>query len=246
MDYPVDTQVRKDRPSYFVTPLVSVPYVPQKLIDVFWSKVDVRSPDECWTWQLGRNAEGYGKVSWSGRLNSGTGLAHRVAWVVSGGTLGPEDTIDHMCRNRPCCNPTHLRVLSRSENSSNNGFKIRTHCPSGHAYDETNTYVSPRGHRSCRACSRERQRKVTKAISDKRKRADGVEVHSTRLQRLVAEQQRLVAASNALAAEIDAEMYEREQAGTPQSDLAREVGDHRQNVNRRIQRHRSRLKSSTP
>lgn len=34
-----------------------------------------------------------------------------------------------------------------------------TACPSGHAYDEQNTYVNPKnGWRACRACRRERQR----------------------------------------------------------------------------------------
>lgn len=36
----------------------------------------------------------------------------------------------------------------------------KTHCPSGHPYDEGNTYVWPRtGDRHCRACARERQQR---------------------------------------------------------------------------------------
>lgn len=35
----------------------------------------------------------------------------------------------------------------------------KTHCPSGHAYDEANTYIHPvTGWRACRACARERAR----------------------------------------------------------------------------------------
>lgn len=34
----------------------------------------------------------------------------------------------------------------------------RTHCPSGHPYDEENTYMHPEGYRSCRECSRQRVR----------------------------------------------------------------------------------------
>lgn len=30
----------------------------------------------------------------------------------------------------------------------------KTHCPAGHAYDETNTHIDKLGHRHCRACSR--------------------------------------------------------------------------------------------
>lgn len=35
----------------------------------------------------------------------------------------------------------------------------KTHCPAGHAYDEQNTYRSPRGDRRCRACNEIRERK---------------------------------------------------------------------------------------
>lgn len=33
-----------------------------------------------------------------------------------------------------------------------------THCPKGHPYDGPNTYITKRGHRSCRACERNRSR----------------------------------------------------------------------------------------
>jgi hypothetical protein len=38
----------------------------------------------------------------------------------------------------------------------------RTHCPQGHAYDEANTWINPRGARVCRAClaSKARQRRA--------------------------------------------------------------------------------------
>lgn len=31
---------------------------------------------------------------------------------------------------------------------------MRTHCKRGHRYDEANTYINPKGRRSCRACGR--------------------------------------------------------------------------------------------
>jgi excisionase family DNA binding protein len=34
--------------------------------------------------------------------------------------------------------------------------RAQTHCPTGHRYDEENTYVEPSGKRSCRTCSRAR------------------------------------------------------------------------------------------
>jgi hypothetical protein len=35
----------------------------------------------------------------------------------------------------------------------------KSHCPAGHPYDEANTYVNPRGGRSCRICQRESRRR---------------------------------------------------------------------------------------
>jgi hypothetical protein len=32
----------------------------------------------------------------------------------------------------------------------------KTHCPQDHEYDTANTYITPEGHRKCRACGRER------------------------------------------------------------------------------------------
>lgn len=40
---------------------------------------------------------------------------------------------------------------------------LKTACPHGHPYDETNTYVSKRGSRSCRACSRQRSKAIDTA-----------------------------------------------------------------------------------
>lgn len=44
----------------------------------------------------------------------------------------------------------------------------KTHCKHGHPFDEVNTFVNGRGHRICRACSREkmaRRRAAQKAAA---------------------------------------------------------------------------------
>lgn len=50
----------------------------------------------------------------------------------------------------------NMRDMSRN----GNGNAGLTHCPSGHPYDESNTYFYPgeRQHRGCRACTRIRSR----------------------------------------------------------------------------------------
>ena len=61
----------------------------------------------------------------------------------------------------------NLRYDSRSANirdavrhgTYRNGQERKTHCPQGHAYDGSNTYVGPKGWRGCRACRAEASRR---------------------------------------------------------------------------------------
>jgi hypothetical protein len=118
--------------------------------DDWWQHVDVHAPEQCWPWLQSCGSHGYGQT-WDGRT---VRLAHRVAWTLVHGPIPEDMTVDHICRNRRCCNPWHLRLLSNIDNARDNGPARRTHCPRGHPYDETNTYVNRRGHRICRACWR--------------------------------------------------------------------------------------------
>lgn len=60
---------------------------------------------------------------------------------------------------------SNLRWDTQSGNMSDclrnghNWCANRTHCPSGHPYDEANTYVSRTGKRKCRACDRRASRR---------------------------------------------------------------------------------------
>jgi len=80
--------------------------------------------------------------------------------------------LDHLCRNRWCVNPEHVEPVTRRENLIRGQTTIaqnvsKTHCPAGHAYDETNTYYY-RGMRQCRICRdlhRTRWRMKTKGMA---------------------------------------------------------------------------------
>lgn len=70
--------------------------------------------------------------------------------------------IDHICRNRGCVNPSHLRLITHRENTlCGIGITARnatvTHCPQGHPYDLFNTYHRPDGGRECKICMRIRK-----------------------------------------------------------------------------------------
>ena len=97
---------------------------------------------------------GYCQIGWSDPVGvKRKALVHRVAWEVQVGPIHDELTVDHLCRNRRCFNLWHLRLVTRSVNSTDNGRPARTHCPQGHPYDAANTY---RWHsqRLCRICQR--------------------------------------------------------------------------------------------
>jgi hypothetical protein len=120
----------------------------------WWSDVDKSEMFGCWPWQKSCGSHGYGQT-WDG---SRVLLAHRVAWVLSNQQQIPDDmTIDHLCRNKLCCNPHHLRLLSNLENAKLNGQSIKTSCPQGHEYTEENTYIQPsNGSRRCRECAKKK------------------------------------------------------------------------------------------
>ena len=138
-----------------------MPVIPQRVIDSVWDRVKVGDPGECWPWMLSSGSHGYGQACWGiGQGRSAGTTAHRVAWIAANGPIPEGLTVDHLCRNRLCCNPSHLRLLTLQENARDNGMARRTHCPSGHEYDTANTYVDPKGSRKCRTCARERDRRV--------------------------------------------------------------------------------------
>lgn len=116
----------------------------------WWRDVDIGAPGACWPWVKSTASHGYGQT-WDGTT---VRLAHRVAWTLVRGAIPDGMTIDHTCRNRRCCNPAHLRLLSNVENATDNGQGRKTHCPRGHEYAGANLYVGPQGDRRCRECAR--------------------------------------------------------------------------------------------
>jgi len=76
------------------------------VIERFWSKVDIRSKDECWDWKASLDTSGYGRFKLNPYV---TGRAHRVALTIFGGDVGHGLDALHSCDRPKCCNPHHLR-----------------------------------------------------------------------------------------------------------------------------------------
>lgn len=110
----------------------------------------------CWVWRGWRDLDGYGRIS-RGRKSEGSVSTHRFAYELLKGPIPQGMQIDHLCRNRGCCNPDHLEVVTCRVNLlRGDTFQAanvaKTHCPRNHEYTPENTYITTRGGRSCRAC----------------------------------------------------------------------------------------------
>jgi hypothetical protein len=132
----------------------------------FYSYVD-RSGD-CWQWTGSVASHGYGYFG----VNYKTVYVHIFAYELLVGPIPEGLKLDHLCRNRSCCNPAHLEPVTNRTNilrgvSPAAQNARMTVCSRGHELSGANLYVSPKGKRQCVECRRLRMRS-RKMINGKR------------------------------------------------------------------------------
>jgi hypothetical protein len=86
----------------------------QNASERFWSKVD--KGGECWEWIGSIGGHGYGTFYAGPKTYV---PAHRFAYVTTYGEIPTSIHVDHICRNRRCVNPKHLRAATHKQNIEN-------------------------------------------------------------------------------------------------------------------------------
>lgn len=117
----------------------------------------------CWVWHGSLNQYGYGRISVKIDGQWKVQASHRVSYETFVGPIAPTLQIDHLCRNRACCNPAHLEAVTRKENilrgvgaPASNARKA--FCPKGHPYAGSNLVLATGNNRQCRICNNAKAR----------------------------------------------------------------------------------------
>lgn len=118
----------------------------------------VPGPNGCHISTYSVGSHGYSQIGWheNGQHLQTTG--HRAAWVCWNGQIPEGATIDHLCKERRCVNPLHLRMLSNYENARRTSGRDWPlgQCVNGHS----NKYLVLSGSkRVCSPCRADWQRR---------------------------------------------------------------------------------------
>lgn len=138
------------------------------LSERFLSRIN-KTPN-CWEWIGELNKDGYGRFLV--KETQKYWMVHRLALSLVGIRIPKNKVVDHICRNRKCVNPEHLRIVTPYENIMDERSlamgrlnKEKTHCVRGHEFEKvgyyliaTSPYKKDRTSRVCKECNRIRGR----------------------------------------------------------------------------------------
>lgn len=76
-------------------------------------KIRVDDDTGCWRWIAAIDRHGYGLIQIKNRV----WRSHRAVYEAAVGPIAAGLCCDHLCRNRWCCNPKHIELVTRVENT---------------------------------------------------------------------------------------------------------------------------------
>jgi len=92
----------------------------EERLALFWAKVEVRGPNECWPWTAALYDNGYGSFAIGGGRSR---RAHRWIWEHTYGELPTGVVLHHTCEMRHCMNMNHMEPLdSQSDHALLHGI----------------------------------------------------------------------------------------------------------------------------
>lgn len=139
---------------------LSVSFSPKEYKRIF-SKISIDNKTDCWNWTGSLDGFGYGLL-WYKRK---TERIHRVIYsffkhqIPRGRDATKFAQLDHICKNKKCCNPEHLELVSQKTNILRADSPVsrnarKTHCKHGHLL-----IVNNNGRRDCHICDSIRHKK---------------------------------------------------------------------------------------
>ena len=147
----------------------ATPWWSMSLVDRLLSRVSPEPNTGCWLWFGAMREDGYGKML----LRSRQTRPHIIAYEVFVGPVPQGLVLDHLCRERSCCNPRHLEAVTPRVNilrgvSTSARNAAKTHCKHGHEFTPENTR-RVRGGRHCVTCERRWTREACARVSEQRR-----------------------------------------------------------------------------
>lgn len=124
-------------------------------------RVDLPGP--CWVWTAALTSRGYGCVGMNGRRY----LSHRATYMLLVGPIPAGLELDHLCRNKVCCNPGHLEPVTSKTNSERSEPATKLRCIQGHPLAGPNLTIKSKSNgltqRECRMCMMLRKQRLRAA-----------------------------------------------------------------------------------
>lgn len=91
-----------------------------RILNKIISKVDVvpgSLETPCWLYTGRHSGNNHGRVYGRLDIDGGTVAVHIAMWVNENGIIPPKKQLDHLCRNRLCCRPSHLELVTHKQNT---------------------------------------------------------------------------------------------------------------------------------
>ena len=135
----------------------------QYKVNKLLKKTRVDPITNCWLYLGYLNKHGYGEYSWLNKTTKINRLSAHFYLELDLENSSIQTNHKSTCPNRNCWNPEHLYVGTQSENMTDSlgygGMSMRkTHCKNGYELIEGNIYYGPNGGRTCKICTKQRDK----------------------------------------------------------------------------------------